>query len=123
MPNPKFSGRRFPDAFVWGTSTAAYQIEGAVAEDGRTPSIWDTFSNTKGKVVNGDTGAVACDHYHRYPEDVRLMKELGVGAYRALCERNHNGVLVSVSGQLDLHFVPFERLVDPETLVTVPAFS
>jgi beta-glucosidase len=72
----------FPDGFVWGAATASYQIEGAHDEDGRSPSIWDTFSRTPGKVLNGDTGDVACDHYHRYPEDVALMKELGLDAYR-----------------------------------------
>ncbi|WP_369204368.1 GH1 family beta-glucosidase [Streptomyces sp. PU-14G] len=71
-----------PDDFVWGAATAAYQVEGAVAEDGRSPSIWDTFSHTPGKVDGGDTGDVACDHYHRWPEDVRLMRELGLDAYR-----------------------------------------
>ncbi|HTC69335.1 MAG TPA: family 1 glycosylhydrolase, partial [Acidothermaceae bacterium] len=74
--------RVFPDRFVWGTATAAYQIEGAVAEDGRTPSIWDTFSHTPGKVLAGDTGDVAADHYHRYIADVALMAELGVSSYR-----------------------------------------
>lgn len=73
---------RFPDGFLWGTATAAYQIEGAVAEDGRGPSIWDSFCAEPGRVKNGDTGAVACDHYHRWPEDVALMADLGVGAYR-----------------------------------------
>jgi beta-glucosidase len=72
----------FPEGFVWGAATAAYQIEGAVREDGRGPSIWDTFSHTPGKTLNGDTGDVACDHYHRVPEDVALMGELGLGAYR-----------------------------------------
>jgi beta-glucosidase len=72
----------FPTGFVWGTATASYQIEGAVAEDGRTPSIWDTFSHTPGKVVGGDTGDIAVDHYHRYREDVALMRDLGVRAYR-----------------------------------------
>ncbi|MFI5530516.1 GH1 family beta-glucosidase [Kitasatospora sp. NPDC051853] len=71
-----------PDDFVWGAATAAYQIEGAVAEDGRAPSIWDTFSHTPGKVDNGDTGDVACDHYHRWPEDLSLASRLGLGAYR-----------------------------------------
>jgi len=74
--------RRFPSDFQWGFAASAYQIEGAVAEDGRGPSIWDTFSHTPGKTVNGDTGDVACDHYHRYPDDVRLMAELGADAYR-----------------------------------------
>ena len=68
--------------FVWGVATAAYQVEGAAAEDGRSPSIWDTFCRLPGAIDNGDTGDVACDHYHRWPEDVALMRELGVGAYR-----------------------------------------
>jgi beta-glucosidase len=72
----------FPEDFVWGTATASYQIEGAVGEGGRSPSIWDTFSHTPGKVDGGDTGDVAVDHYHRYEDDVRLMAGLGVGAYR-----------------------------------------
>jgi beta-glucosidase len=72
----------WPRDFVWGVSTSAYQIEGAAREDGRGPSIWDTRCRIPGKVANGDTGDVACDHYHRYAEDVALMKDLGVGAYR-----------------------------------------
>ena len=72
----------FEAGFVWGAATSSYQIEGAVAEDGRGPSIWDTFAATPGKVDNGDTGAVAADHYHRYRDDVALMADLGLGAYR-----------------------------------------
>ncbi|WP_405897851.1 GH1 family beta-glucosidase [Streptomyces sp. NBC_00727] len=72
----------FPTGFVWGAATAAYQVEGAAAEGGRTPSIWDTFSRTPGKVRNGDTGDIAADHYHRYRDDVALMKQLGLKAYR-----------------------------------------
>lgn len=72
----------FPDRFQWGAATAAYQIEGAIAEDGRKPSVWDTFSATPGKVLNGDTGAIACDHYHRYVQDVKLMAQLGIKNYR-----------------------------------------
>jgi beta-glucosidase len=72
----------FPDGFTWGASTAAYQIEGAAAEDGRGPSIWDTFSHEPGRIVDGGNGDVACDHYHRYVEDVALLADLGVGAYR-----------------------------------------
>ncbi|MDN3297151.1 GH1 family beta-glucosidase [Streptomyces ficellus] len=72
----------FPAGFRWGTATAAYQIEGAAGEDGRTPSIWDTFSRTPGKVRNGDTGDIAADHYHRLREDVALMRDLGVTDYR-----------------------------------------
>lgn len=74
--------RGLPADFVWGAATAAYQIEGAVAEDGRSPSVWDTFSHTPGKVAGGDTGDVACDHYHRMPEDVGLLSQLGLDAYR-----------------------------------------
>jgi beta-glucosidase len=70
-----------PSGFVWGFSTSSYQIEGAAREDGRGASIWDTFSHN-GKVANNDTGDVACDHYHRYGEDVALMRELGIDAYR-----------------------------------------
>ena len=74
--------RRFPEAFVWGAATAAYQVEGAVAEDGRGTSIWDTFSHTPGRVQGDDTGDVACDHYHRMPQDVAVMDTLGLSAYR-----------------------------------------
>ena len=74
--------RKFPDGFLWGTATAAYQIEGAASEDGRTPSIWDTFSKETNKVWNGDNGDVACDHYHRWEEDLEILAGLGVGAYR-----------------------------------------
>ena len=72
----------FPDGFLWGVSSSAYQIEGAVDEDGRGPSIWDGFTALPGTVLGGDTGRTATDHYHRYREDVALMRELGVGAYR-----------------------------------------
>ena len=72
----------FPPTFAWGAATAAYQIEGAVDEDGRGESIWDRFSAVPGNVRNGDNGAVACDTYHRYREDVQLMRELGLDAFR-----------------------------------------
>jgi beta-glucosidase len=72
----------FPHDFLWGTATAAYQIEGAAAEDGRGPSIWDTYSHTPGKVAGNDNGDVACDHYHRWREDIGLMRRLGTNAYR-----------------------------------------
>ncbi|SFC89583.1 beta-glucosidase [Nocardioides terrae] len=72
----------FPADFLWGAATAAYQIEGAAGEDGRTASIWDTFSRVPGAVLDGDTGDVACDHYHRMPADVALMKSLNLRAYR-----------------------------------------
>ncbi|QNP61954.1 GH1 family beta-glucosidase [Streptomyces genisteinicus] len=76
------ASRTFPQDFLWGTATAAYQIEGAAALDGRTPSIWDTYARTPGRVRNGDTGDIATDHYHRWREDVAIMADLGVGAYR-----------------------------------------
>jgi beta-glucosidase len=73
---------RFPDGFLWGASTSSYQIEGAVEQDGRGPSIWDTQCSIAGRVRNGDRGDVAADHYNRMPQDVALMKDLGLGAYR-----------------------------------------
>jgi beta-glucosidase len=73
---------RFPDGFAWGVSTAAYQIEGAVAEDGRGDSIWDTFCRRPGVIRDGQSGDVAADHYHRWREDIALMAQLGIGAYR-----------------------------------------
>ncbi|HLS82838.1 MAG TPA: GH1 family beta-glucosidase [Steroidobacter sp.] len=74
--------RKFPQGFYWGVATAAYQIEGAWNEDGKGMSIWDTYAHTPGKIKNGDTGDVAVDHYHRYKEDVALMKDIGANAYR-----------------------------------------
>jgi beta-glucosidase len=71
-----------PPGFVWGVATAAYQIEGAVGVDGRKPSIWDTFCRVPGAIDNTDNGDVACDHYHRWPEDLQLMRRLGIDAYR-----------------------------------------
>jgi beta-glucosidase len=72
----------FPRDFLWGAATAAYQIEGAATEGGRGPSVWDTFSATPGKTRNGDTGAVACDHYHRWRDDIDIAADLGLRAYR-----------------------------------------
>lgn len=72
----------FPQGFVWGTASAAYQVEGGVTEGGRGPSIWDTFSHTPGKIARGETGDVACDSYHRWPQDLAALRELGVSAYR-----------------------------------------
>jgi beta-glucosidase len=73
---------KFDKEFIFGVATSSYQIEGAYNEDGRTPSIWDTFSNIEGKVFNMENGNVACDHYHRYKEDINIIKELGVDSYR-----------------------------------------
>ena len=72
----------FPKGFIWGVATASYQIEGAADEDGKGPSIWDTFCQKEGAIWKGQSGDIACDHYHRYKEDVALMKQIGVGAYR-----------------------------------------
>lgn len=73
---------RFPEGFTWGTATASYQVEGAIHEGGRTPSIWDTFCARSDTIFDGSSGENACDQYHRYPQDISLMKELGIGAYR-----------------------------------------
>ncbi len=72
----------FPDGFIWGAATASFQVEGAAREDGRGESIWDRFCNTPGKVAGGHTGDTACDHYHRWKDDIRLMQDLGIRAYR-----------------------------------------
>ncbi|SFO25820.1 beta-glucosidase [Geodermatophilus obscurus] len=81
-PEDLLAGLTFPPGFVFGAATAAYQIEGAADEDGRGRSIWDTYSHTPGRTFGGHTGDVACDHYHRYRDDVALMRELGLSAYR-----------------------------------------
>ena len=72
----------FPEGFQWGAATASYQIEGASREDGKGESIWDRFSHTPGCIETGETGDRACDHYHRMPEDVGLMREIGLRSYR-----------------------------------------
>jgi beta-glucosidase len=101
----------FPDDFRWGSATASYQIEGAVAEDGRGPSIWDTFSHTPGRVLGDDNGDVACDHYHRYREDVGLMAELGLHDYRFSVAWSR--VLPTGSGAVNRAGLDFySRLVD-----------
>ena len=73
---------KFPPRFLWGAATSAYQIEGAWNEDGKGESIWDHFSHTSDKINDGLTGDIACDHYHRYPEDIALMRHLGLKTYR-----------------------------------------
>ncbi|TFC59663.1 MULTISPECIES: GH1 family beta-glucosidase [unclassified Cryobacterium] len=110
-PDFRDSGLQFPDSFVFGSATASYQIEGAVDEDGRGPSIWDTFSHTPGAVQNGDTGDVADDHYHRLEADLDLIQSLGLDAYRfsiawPRIQPTGRGP-VNAAG---LHF--YERLVD-----------
>ena len=87
-PSPSTSGApvsrplQFPDGFKWGVATSAYQVEGAVAADGRGRSIWDTFCARPGTISDGSSGAVACDHYHRWESDLDLMRSLGIGSYR-----------------------------------------
>ena len=72
----------FPKSFLWGAAASSYQIEGAVAEDGRSESIWDRFSHTPGAIAGNDNGDIACDHYHRWREDIAIMQEIGIKAYR-----------------------------------------
>ena len=81
-PSQPADARTFPADFLFGAATAAFQIEGANTEDGRTDSIWDAFCRVPGAVINGDDGSVACDHYHRYRDDVALMADLGLQSYR-----------------------------------------
>lgn len=101
----------FPTDFQWGTATAAYQIEGAAATDGRGPSVWDTFSAQPGRVLHGDTGAIACDHYHRYAEDLQLLAELGVKHYRLSIAWPR--ILPEGTGQVnDAGLAFYERLID-----------
>ncbi|NKU38532.1 family 1 glycosylhydrolase, partial [Rhodococcus hoagii] len=101
----------FPHDFVFGVAAAAYQVEGAVAEDGRGRSIWDEFCSIPGKIVRGETGDVAIDHYHRYREDVSLMRDLGVDSYRLSVAwpriQPHGKGAVNVAG-LDF----YDRLID-----------
>lgn len=101
----------FPPGFVWGVSTSSYQIEGAAQADGRAPSIWDTFTHTPGKVVNSDSGDIACDHYHRYLEDVALMARGGMQAYRFSVSWSR--VLPAGRGPVNSRGLDFyDRLVD-----------
>lgn len=101
----------FPADFRWGVATAAYQIEGAVSKDGRGPSIWDTFSHTPGKTHNGDTGDVACDHYHRWADDLELMSQLGIQSYRFSVAWPR--ILPQGTGRVNAKGLDFyERLVD-----------
>src|SRR5882757_7296446 len=78
----KVPSYQFPDGFVWGVATASTQIEGAATEDGKGESVWDRFATLPGKIKEGTSPAVACDHYHRYEADCDLIRDLGLGAYR-----------------------------------------
>lgn len=102
---------KFPHNFLWGAASAAYQVEGAWNEDGRGESIWDRFSHTPGKITDGDTGDIACDHYHRYEEDIALMRQLGLKAYRF--STSWSRVLPSGRGRINPKGLDFyDRLVD-----------
>ncbi len=101
----------FPEDFVWGCASSAYQVEGAWNEAGKGPSIWDTFVHTPGKIANGETGDVTVDHYHRYKEDVGVMKELGLEAYRF--SSSWSRVLPNGTGAVNQAGLGFyDRLVD-----------
>lgn len=111
----------FPSDFVWGAATASYQIEGAWNENGKGESIWDRFSHTPGKTANGDTGDVACDHYHRYRDDVALMRQLGLKVYRFSVSWAR--VLPNGRGSVNLHGLDFyDRLVDALLEVNIVPF-
>jgi beta-glucosidase len=109
--DPVRLARSFPPDFTWGFAASAYQIEGAASEDGRGPSIWDTFARQPGAIADGSDGVVACDHYHRYSDDVRLMGELGARAYRF--STSWSRVLPLGTGTVNQPGLDFyERLVD-----------
>ncbi|HWH36843.1 MAG TPA: GH1 family beta-glucosidase [Candidatus Limnocylindrales bacterium] len=113
QPSPSAADLRglFPHDFVWGVATSAYQIEGAVLADGRAASIWDTFCREPGRVANGDNGDVACDHYHRWAEDIGLLADLGVAAYRFSVAWPR--VMPSGTGRVNRRGLDFyDRLVD-----------
>ena len=100
----------FRKDFVWGAATAAYQIEGAWNEDGKSPSIWDEFCHRGGKIEDNTSGDIACDHYHRYKEDVKLMAELGLKAYRF-----SNSISSSILGSFNV--IAGLYLINPYTSV------
>ena len=102
---------RFPAGFLWGAATSAYQIEGSPLADGAGPSIWHRFAHTPGRTTHGETGDVAADHYHRWAEDVQLMRELGLGAYRFSISWSR--ILPLGTGQVNRAGLAFyDRLVD-----------
>ena len=82
LPAMPSSSSKFPEEFLFGAATASYQIEGGAADGGRLPSIWDTFARSQGRTFNGDSGDVACDHFHKYAEDIKAMADIGLTAYR-----------------------------------------
>src|SRR3982074_1580208 len=105
------ASHRFPDSFLWGASTSAYQIEGSPLADGGGPGIWQRFAHSPGRTANGDTGDVACDHYRRFRDDVKLMSELGLQAYRFSISWSR--ILPEGTGRVNTRGLDFyEQLVD-----------
>ncbi len=101
----------FPKDFIWGCATASYQVEGAVGEDGKGVSIWDTFTHIPGNVIDGSNGDIACDHYHRYEEDIEIMKTLGLKGYRFSISWTR--ILPEGSGNINRKGLDFyKRLID-----------
>ena len=107
----------FNKDFIWGCATSSYQIEGAASEDGKIPSIWDVYADEQGRIRDGKNGRIACDHYHRYKEDVKLIKDLGVNAYRfsiswprCFSYTNERGILKPVINEKGFDF--YDRLID-----------
>ena len=105
---------KFPDGFFWGTATASYQIEGAIDKDGKSKSIWDTFTHTPGKIKNNENGDIAVDHYHRYEEDIELMANINLNSYRfslawtriipdGIGKINNEGINPQKVGDLPMH--------------------
>src|SRR5271165_3189794 len=106
--------RMFPKNFYWGTATAAYQVEGAVREDGRGESIWDRFAHTPGKIKDGSSGDVACDNYHRYREDIALMRAMNLNSSRFSIAWPR--ILPSGTGQVNSKGLDFYKRVIDELL-------
>src|SRR5579884_2238886 len=112
---------QFPDNFTWGAATASYQIEGAANEEGRGESIWDRFCATPGNVLNNESGLVACDHYHRFQEDIQLMRELNLEAYRFSIAWPR--ILPTGRGQVNVAGLDFyDRLVDALLAANIEPF-
>ena len=112
---------KFPHNFLWGAATASYQIEGAWNEDGKGESIWDRFSHAPGKVANGDTGDIACNHYHRYLDDIALMRRLGLKAYRFSVSWTR--ILPAGFGRINLAGLDFyDRLTDALMAANIEPF-
>jgi beta-glucosidase len=116
------TGLRFPQGFRWGVATAAYQIEGAWNTDGKGPSIWDTYVRISGKIQNGDTGDVALDHYNRYRDDIRIMRELGANAYRFSISWPR--IFPEGRGQINQPGIDFySRLIDAQLQAGIEPFA